>query len=98
MQKLHSESIERMYRVIAGMHSEAECAAFFEDLCTIREIQNMAKRLDAAILLDSGRNYQEIAERVGTCTATVTRVSKNVNYGCGGLRTVLERLRAEVES
>ena len=98
MQQFHSESIDRMYRVIAAIHSEEECAAFFEDLCTVRELQDMAKRLDAAILMDSGLSYQEISERAGISTATISRVSKNVNYGCGGFRTVLDRLRAEEET
>jgi len=98
MDYLHSEAMDRLYGVIASLRTEEECAAFFEDLCTVRELQDLSKRLDAAILLDRGLNDQEIAERAGISTATISRVNKNVRYGCGGFRAVLDRMHTEVET
>ena len=83
MQNIHSESIDRLFRVILKLESVEECYRFFEDICTIKELQDMAQRLDAAFLLDEGRNYQDISQSVGISTATISRVSKCLKYGSG---------------
>ncbi|MBR3640504.1 MAG: TrpR-related protein YerC/YecD [Oscillibacter sp.] len=93
MQKMHSKTIRRLYRAVAQIRDEKECAAFFEDLCTVKEIQDMAKRLDAAVLLEAGMNYQQIAKEADISTATISRVSKCLNYGSGGYRAALDRLK-----
>ena len=85
------DSITRLYRVILQLDSEEECRRFFEDLCTIRELSDMAQRLDAAFLLDRKCSYQQIAEEVQISTATIGRVSKCLNYGSGGYRLALDR-------
>ena len=89
----NSESIERLISVILSLKDRDECAALFEDLCTIKEVQNMAQRLDVAIMLDSGKNYQEITRETSVSTATISRVSRCLNYGSGGYRIALERLK-----
>ena len=75
-----------------------ECYAYFSDLCTIKELQDMAQRLDAAILLHEGVNYQQIVQTVGISTATIGRVSKCLNYGTGGYRAAIEKLKAPQEN
>ncbi len=85
------DSITRLYRVILQLDSEEECRRFFEDLCTIRELSDMAQRLDAAFLLDRKCSYQQIAKEVQISTATIGRVSKCLNYGSGGYRLALDR-------
>ena len=87
-----NESIERLYSVIASIKTEQECRELFEDLCTIKEIQDMAQRLDTAILLDKGQSYQKIASEVGVSTATISRVSRCLCYGSGGYKKVIEKL------
>lgn len=93
MKNFHSESIEQLFRAIMLLKDEKECADFFEDICTITEIQDMAQRLDAAILLDKGLNYQQISKQASVSTATISRVSKCINYGSGGYGTIIERLK-----
>ncbi len=83
MPTIHSESIDRLFRVIQELGSTEECYRFFEDICTIKELQDMAQRLDAAFLLDAGMNYQEISREVGISTATISRVSRCLKYGTG---------------
>ena len=95
MPNFHSASIDRLFRAVSLLKDEAECAAFLEDLCTIAELQDMAQRLDAAILLSQGKNYQEISKEVGVSTATISRVRKCVSYGSGGYETVIGRLEKE---
>lgn len=92
MHKLQSESMDRLFRSILKLESLDECYAYFEDLCTVKELQDMSQRLDTAILLSQGRSYQQIAEEVDVSTATIGRVSKCLNYGAGGYRAVIEKL------
>ena len=84
-------STEKLYETIALLRTKEECAAFFEDLCTIKEILDMAQRLDTARLLESGMSYQKIAEKTGVSTATISRVNRCLNYGSGGYRTAIDR-------
>ena len=83
MQSFHSESIDRLFKVIGSLKGQDEFYSFFEDLCTIRELSDMAQRLDTAILLDEGKNYQTIQTQVGVSPATISRVSRCLQYGDG---------------
>ena len=98
MQDFHSESIQRLFKAISLLKTEEECAAFFDDICTITEMQDMAQRLDAAILLDQGENYQTISKQVGVSTATISRVSRCINYGSGGYKVIIDRLKETEEN
>ncbi len=93
MVNLRSESIDRLFEVIMQLKTTDECYAFFEDICTIKELQDMAQRMDVAILLDEGINYQKISQEVNVSTATISRVSKCLNYGTGGYRAAIESLK-----
>lgn len=95
MCKFRSEAIDRLFQTILNLENIEECYAYFEDLCTIKEVQDMAQRLDAAVLLEQGANYQTISEQVGISTATISRVSRCLNYGAGGYRMVIDRLKEE---
>ena len=90
-----NESTERLFSVIAGLKDENECAMFFEDLCTIKEIQDMAQRLETAVLLNSGENYQNISAKVGASSATISRVNRSLQYGCDGYDKIFERIKEE---
>jgi len=87
-----NESIDFLYETIANIKNVDDCAAFFEDLCTIKEIQDMSQRLKAAVLLHQGQNYLQISEEVGASSATISRVSRCLNYGSGGYKKVMEEL------
>lgn len=93
--KFHSESVDRLFQSILNLSSIEECYEYFEDLCTVKEIQDMAQRLDTAILLSQGQSYQVITKQVGISTATIGRVSRCLNYGTGGYRTAIARLAQE---
>ena len=87
-----------LFEAILTLETEEECAAFFDDICTITEMQDMAQRLDAAILLDQGENYQTISKQVGVSTATISRVSRCINYGSGGYKVIIDRLKETEEN
>lgn len=81
-----------LYRAILTLKTEEECMNFFEDLCTITELQAIEQRFQVAQLLDSGCIYNEILEQTGASSATISRVNRSLQYGKGGYSCVLERL------
>jgi TrpR-related protein YerC/YecD len=87
--------VEDLIRAIVNVENEAECRAFLEDLCTIKELQDISQRLSVAKMLDEGKNYQEISKATGASTATISRVKKCLVWGSGGYRTALERAKSE---
>ena len=91
MDALHTPEILRLYQTVADLKTEEDCAAFFEDICTIKELQDIAKRLEVAFMLHAGKNYQEISALTGASTATISRVKKCLVYGSGGYRDALRR-------
>lgn len=77
------DKIEALYRVIAALESPEQCEDFFEDLCTAREIEKMAERLQAASLLLEGNTYSQVMAQTDISSATLSRVSRCVQYGKG---------------
>lgn len=92
MPNYRSESIDRLFRAFMTLDNLEDCYAFFDDICTISELQDMAQRLDTAFLLSEGKSYQAISQQVGVSTATIGRVSRCLNYGKGGYKTVIQKL------
>lgn len=90
-----NKSTDRLFNSIVKLSSVEECYSFFEDLCTIKEIKDMAQRLDTALLLDSGMSYQKISEKVEVSAATISRVSRCLNYGTGGYKNVIKKMSEE---
>ena len=88
----HTDAAKRLYKAMLLLETEEECAAFFDDICTIREIQDLSQRLEVAEMLKAGKNYQEISRATGASTATICRVNKCLNYVSDGYNTVLSRL------
>lgn len=80
-----------LFRAILSLSTEEECAAFFEDICTIKEIQDLSQRYSVAKMLYLGEKYQNIETKTGASTATISRVNKCLNYGSGGYRSVIEK-------
>ena len=71
------------------IYDKTRCRKFFEDVCTIKELQDIAQRLEVAKLLSQKKNYQEVCKLTGASTATISRVNKCLLYGRGGYKTVL---------
>lgn len=92
---IDSPDIERLYEAVLKLETPEECYRFFEDLCTIHEIQAMAQRLQVARMLRDGVTYHEIVERTGASTATISRINRCLLYGAGGYRTLLARENGE---
>ena len=81
-----------LFEAILTLETVEDCYRFFDDLCTVKEVSEMAKRLCAARLLDKNAVYTEVNERTGLSTATISRISRCLKYGSDGYRDVLRRL------
>lgn len=87
MDKRSSEElIPELFETILKLRTKEDCAAFFADLCTEKEVQNMAERLAAARLLIEGKTYLQVIESVDISSATLSRVSRCVRHGTGYTR------------
>ena len=92
MQKKGKYANEKLFKAILSLKNEKECASFFDDICTIQELEALAQRLEVACQLNEGKSYIDINKATGASTATICRVSKCLNYGEGGYKTAIERL------
>lgn len=90
--RLRTPAVDRLLRAFGEMESPEETYAFLQDVCTVREIQDMAQRLAVAEMLAAGEHYDHIRESTGASTTTISRVSRCLNYGADGYRVALERL------
>ena len=77
------DRIQKLYQLIASIQTPEECQMLFEDLCTTKEIENMAERLHAARLLLEGNTYNQVMTQSDISSATLSRVSRCVQYGKG---------------
>ena len=89
------EKSDQLYKAILQLKDEEECYDFFQDLCTISELRSMEQRFEVASLLDDGMIYNEILERTGASSATISRVNKALNYGEEGYKDVLRHMREQ---
>ena len=81
--KVNEQMIADLFRVIAAVTDEKECEALLRDMCTDKEIENMAQRIAAARLLLGGKTYNQIIEATDISSATLSRVSRALQYGKG---------------
>lgn len=90
-----SDRESELYRAILSLQSVDECYDFFVDLCTVSELKAMEQRFEVARLLNEGLIYNEILEKTGASSATISRVNRSLNYGTDAYRTVFARMDAE---
>ncbi len=91
--KFKTDEIDQFFKAILTLKNEEECYRFFEDICTIKELQSIAQRLEVAVLLNNNTTYHEIEEKTGASTATISRINKCLNYGADGYKNILEKLK-----
>ena len=91
MEKSNPAAVAHLFETILRLETVDECAAFFEDICTIKEVQDISQRLAVAKMLHEGKNYLEISRITGASTATICRVNKCLLYGRGGYRAALAK-------
>lgn len=92
-----ADAVDDLLGAIVRLDSAVEARAFFRDLCTLRELHDMAQRWAVARLLDQGMHYLEISHRTGASTATITRIAQWLHHGEGGYAAALEKLRLSTD-
>ena len=90
MEKFSIDAFDDFFGAVLKLKDIEECRKFFEDVCTIKELQDISQRLEVAKLLKDGKNYQEVSKQTGASTATISRVNKCLNYGSGGYGLVID--------
>jgi TrpR-related protein YerC/YecD len=90
--RVRTPEVDELLRAFLLMDNAEEAYALLQDLCTIREIQDMAQRLQVARLLSQGEHYSAIQESTGASATTISRVSKCLNYGADGYSLILGKL------
>lgn len=81
--KVSKEMEDDLYRVLLSVRTVEECRALFDDLCTRKEVEQMAQRIRAARLLKEGKTYNQVIEETDISSATLSRVSRCLQYGTG---------------
>ncbi len=92
MKKLDKNALDKLYTAILLLENKEECENFFNDICTIQELEAIAQRFDVACKLISGKVYSQISSETGASTATVCRVNRCIKYGNDGYKTVIDRM------
>ena len=95
MDKLHTKDVDGLFEAILSLENLEECYRFFEDVCTVNEILDLAQRFDVACMLTDGKIYTEISKETGASTATISRVNKCLQYGSDGYKLVMDRLKED---
>ncbi len=90
-----TQATDRLMQALADLRSPEEAYQLLEDLCTVKEVRDMAQRLNIAELLSQGTKYQDVADQTGVSSATISRVNRCLHYGSGGYRRALGRLSEE---
>ncbi len=93
--KLKDKNTDMFFEAILHLKSIDECYDFFEDLCTVNELKSISQRIVVAKMLRDKKVYSEIVDETGASTATVSRVNRSLQYGCGGYDLVFDRMNEE---
>ena len=95
--KLKDKNTDLFFDAILHLKSVDECYDFFEDLCTVNELKSISQRIVVAKMLREKKVYSDIVDETGASTATVSRVNRSLQYGCGGYDLVFDRMNGEKE-
>ena len=94
-QEIRNEAVDELFDAVLQLRDREECYKFFEDVCTVNELQSLSQRFEVAKMLTEGKTYLDIAEKTGASTATISRVNRSLLYGSDGYNMVFSRMRKE---
>lgn len=95
LDKIRGHQTDQLFKAMLELKDIEECYEFFDDLCTISEVQSLAQRLEVAQMLNLKKTYDTIQNETGASTATISRIRRCVDYGSGGYDKILGRLYSE---
>ena len=94
--QLRNDQTDLLMKALLTLNTTDEAHRFCQDVMTIKELESIAQRLEVAIMLNRKATYQEIAQKTGASTATISRVNRALHYGAEGYTFVLAQLDKEV--
>ena len=89
---IRTQTVKDFLEAVLTLETVDECLDFFEDVCTVKEVQSIAQRFAVAKMLREGRTYAEVAQETGASTATISRVNRSLNYGNESYDKVFARI------
>lgn len=98
IEKLRGQSLDELFDAILALENREECYQFFDDLCTVNEIQSLSQRLQVAKMIKQGYTYVTIEEESGASTATISRVKRSLQWGNDAYTMILDRLNIETKA
>ena len=90
--KIQNDDIDKLFKGILKLETVEECYKFFDDLCTINELEAFGQRITVAEMLHNKFTYQEIENKTGVSAATISKISKSYTYGPGGYKLFIEKI------
>ena len=96
--RMKKETMDELFRAILSLNTIEECYEFFEDLCTMKELADMAQRVETAQMLLEGKTYEQIVKSVEISTATISRINRCIQYGSGGYEKVLSLIHEPAQN
>ena len=93
--KIHTEAVDSLFDAVLSLRNREECYQFFDDLCTVNEIQSLSQRLQVAKMIKQGYTYATIEQESGASTATISRVKRSLQWGNDAYTMILERMNIE---
>lgn len=98
IEKIKGKQLDELFDAILTLDSREECYQFFDDLCTVNEIQSLSQRLLVAKMIKQGYTYAAIEKESGASTATISRVKRSLQWGNDAYTMVLDRMNIETKS
>ena len=98
IEKLRGQALDELFDAILTLENREECYQFFDDLCTVNELQSLSQRLQVAKMIKQGYTYATIEKESGASTATISRVKRSLQWGNDAYTMILERLNIETKN
>ncbi len=95
IEKLRGAALDELFDAILTLENREECYQFFDDLCTVNEIQSLSQRLQVAKMIKQGYTYATIEQESGASTATISRVKRSLQWGNDAYTLILDRMNIE---
>ena len=91
--EVRNKALDQLFDAVLTLKNKEDCYTFFKDLCTMKELNDMAQRFTAACLLLDGKTYEQIVKEAEISTATISRITRCIQYGEGGYELAHDRLQ-----
>lgn len=98
IEKLRGDALNELFDAILTLENREECYQFFDDLCTVNEIQSLSQRLQVAKMIKQGYTYATIEQESGASTATISRVKRSLQWGNDAYTMILDRLNIDTKN